>query len=194
MTDTLLRIQNILNLDKFIQKSSEYNHLFEVQIPPNDINLWKVRFHFEMGTPMVGDLLLDLEQENKLEIHPFPEWVVQLKSRDFVESKPYLIVPNVSKQLVKKINRKPIQEKIDIIKSIVKELKIGDLLAFEYEIGINVLIPAYIPHFFISSKIKKKANEAPPYLQVFEPNITNLSKLLNIKPTYYFELPFTVII
>ena len=194
MTEKSLKVLNIINIEDYLKNSREYHHLFEVQLPPDEINLWKVRDHFDMGTLMVGDLLLDLEQENKLEIHPFPEWVVHLRSKGVVKSKPYLIVPNLSKQTVKKINRKSFNEKIELIQDEIKNLKIDDLIAFEYELGVNILVPAFIPHFFISSKINKEEGNEPPYLQVFEPKIDTITALLKVKPTYYFKLPFTVII
>ena len=194
MSESSLKIQNLINLDNYIKNSEEYNHLFEVQLPPDDINIWKIRSNFDMGTIMVGDLLLDLEKEANLEIHPFPEWVVHLRSKGVVNSKPYLIVPNFSKSVIKKIKRKPIEEKIVIIKDEVKKLKIEDLIAFEYDLGINIMVPAFIPHFFIASKINKEKGGSPPYLQVFEPNIGIIAKNLNIKPTYFFKLPFTVIV
>jgi len=194
MTETLVQIKNIINFDDYIKNPQEYNHLFEVQIPPDDINLWKIRYNFDMGTPLVGDLLLDLESEKNLEIHPFPEWVVFLKSKGNINSKPYLIVPNFPKSFIKKISRKSVDEKINLIKNQVEGVQIDDLIAFEYQVGINILVPAFIPHFFISSHIAKDTSETPPYLQVFEPKLDTLTKNLKIKTTYFLKLPFTVII
>jgi hypothetical protein len=192
MKDLVQRIINIVTYNDYIKEENLYENLFEVQLPPEDINLWKIRYNFNMGTPLLGDLLLDLEQEERLEIHPFPEWVVQLKTKDVVKSKPYLVVPNFSKPLIKKINRKSINEKIELIQNEIDTIKIDDLIAFEYDIGINILVPAFIPHFFISSKINREAGEKPPYLQVFEPNLEVLTKNLKIKTTYFFKLPFSV--
>jgi hypothetical protein len=145
-----------------------------------------------MGNPLVGDLLLDLEKERSLEIHPFPEWVVYLKSVGNVRSKPFLIVLNLPKSLIKKIARKSIDEKITLLQNNIQNATIDDLLAFEYDIGVNILVPAFIPHFFIASKINRSEGEKPPYLQVFEPNLDVLTKNLKIKTTYYFRLPFFV--
>ncbi len=194
MPNNQINIQNIVKMDDYVRNEEKYEHIFEVQLPPKNINLFKPRFNFEMGTPLVGDLLLDLEQENMLEIHPFPEWVVQLKSRDKVNSKAYLIVPNFPRSFIKKLSRKPIGQKINLIQQEVDKTTIEDLLAFEYEVGINVLVPAFTPHFFISSKINKEAGDSPPYLQVFEPNLENLTRILRIKTTYFFKLPFNVMI
>ncbi len=173
-----------------MEKKEIYEHLFEIQTPPSDIKLWKIRFNFDLGTLLLGDLLLDLEQEKMLEIHPFPEWVVQLKCVSNGKSKPYLVVPNLPKSLVRKFARKTSDEIVEILTQEIPKLKINDLIAVEYEVGVNILVPAFIPHFFISSKINKAEGELPPYLQVFEPNIESTTKNLKIKPTYYFELPF----
>ena len=188
----LLKIKNIITLGAYMKKKNSYEHLFEVQLPPEGATLFKVRYNFDMGTPLVGDLILDLETERMLEVHPFPEWVVYLKSSYKVNSKPYLIVPDFPKTLVNKILRKSVEERINLIQKQIDTIKIEDLLAFEYEIGINILVPAFIPHFFISSKINKEADEKPPYLQVFEPNLDILMKNLKIKTTYIFKLPFSV--
>jgi hypothetical protein len=194
MTEKIIKIKKILTLESYVKNLELYSHLFEVQLPPKNINLWKIRLNFGMGTPLIGDLLLNLEQERILEIHPFPEWVVQIKSIDNVKSKPYLIVPNFTASFVKKLSRKSIDEKLDLIQKEIDTINIEDLIAFEYEIGINILVPAFVPHFFISSKINKEAGEFPPYLQVFEPNLDILTKNLNVKTSYYFKLPFMVAI
>ena len=89
MSESSIKIEKILKFDEIVTEPNEYIHLFEVQLPPKDINLWKIRYNFDMGTPLVGDLLLDLESEKNLEIHPFPEWVVYLKSVGNKNSKPY---------------------------------------------------------------------------------------------------------
>jgi len=194
LANKIKNINKIISMEIYIKNKEFYDHLFEVQLPSEDLKLWKPRFNFEMGTPLIADLLLDIEEEKMLEVHPFPEWVVHLKSLDKVNSKPYLIVPNLPKPFIKKLARKSVDERINLIKDEVAKLTIDDLVAFEYEVGINVLVPAFIPHLFISSKINKEAGDSPPYLQVFEPNLETLTKTLKIKLTYFFELPFTVII
>ena len=97
------KVKTIITFNDYATHVNIYNHLFEVQLPTEDLKLWKTRYRFELGTPLVGDLLLDLEQEKALEIHPFPEWVVYLKSLGKVKAKPYLIVPNFSKAFVRKL-------------------------------------------------------------------------------------------
>ncbi|MHA1489269.1 MAG: hypothetical protein ACTSRI_06405 [Promethearchaeota archaeon] len=194
MTNNLKKIKNIITLEEYINNKEKYIHLFEVQLPPDDLKLFKPRLNFEMGNPLIGDLRLDLEKENMLEIHPFPEWVVQLKSPENVKCKPYLIVPNFSLSVVKSLARKSFEKKLKIIEQEVKKLTIDDLIAFKYEIGINILVRGFTPHFFISSKINKDIGEAPPYLQVFEPNMDKITRILKIKTTYFFKLPFSVMI
>ncbi|MHA1723448.1 MAG: hypothetical protein ACTSXH_01200 [Promethearchaeota archaeon] len=192
MNETISKIKNIVTFNDFKENKERYMHLFEVQIPNEHIKLFKERTTHDLGTLMVGDLVLDLERERLLEIHPFPEWVVQLKTIKKTNAKPYLIVPNFSLSFMKKFLRKSLDSKIELIKEQTSGLKIEELIAFEYQIGINVLVHAYVPHFFISSKIKKKEGEVPPYLQVFEPNYLPVVKTLNIKPSYYFKLPYYV--
>lgn len=194
MESNVKKIKTIITLNDYAKGTNIYKHLFEVQLPTEDLKLWKPRYNFELGTLLVGDLLLDLEQERALEIHPFPEWVVYLKSLRNTKAKPYLIVPNFSKSFVGKLSRKSVENNISLIQEEVNKLTIEDLISFEYEIGVNVLVPAFIPHFFISSKIDKVEGETPPYLQVFEPNLEPLTRNLNIKTTYFFKLPFKVFI
>jgi len=192
MPENIFKVKHFISFNTYYDNKELYNHLFEVQLPPDEINLFKIRSNFTMGTPLVGDLLLDLEKERSLEIHPFPEWVVYLKSVGNIRSKPFLIVLNLPKSLIKKIARKSIDEKITLIQNNIQNATIDDLLAFEYDIGVNILVPAFIPHFFIASKINRSEGEKPPYLQVFEPNLDVLTKNLKIKTTYYFRLPFFV--
>ncbi len=194
MKSNLKRIENIITLEEYINNKEKYIHLFEVQLPPADLKLFKPRLNFEMGNPLIGDLRLDLEKENMLEIHPFPEWVVQLKSPEKVKSIPYLIVPNFSLSLVKTLARKNFEKKLKLMEQKIDKLTIDDLIAFKYEIGINILVPGFTPHFFISSEINKENGEAPPYLQVFEPNMEKITRILKIKTTYFFKLPFSVMI
>lgn len=192
MTEKIEKLTNIITLEDYISKENDYNHLIEVQFPPADVNMFKVRFNFDMGTPLIGDLILDVETESLLELHPFPEWVVYLRSRTTTKSTPYLIVPNLSKKFMRKLNRKSVDQRIDLIKDELKDLKQSDLLAFEYKLGINILVPAFTPHLFISSKIDKESGDNPPYLQVFEPKLDELTKNLKIKTTYFFNLPYKV--
>jgi hypothetical protein len=192
MKETSIKIKKILTFESYLKNKELYKYLFEIQMPPENIKLWKVRYNFDLGTILVGDLLLDLEQERMFEIHPFPEWIVYLKSTYNVKSKPYLIVPMFSNSIVKQLSRISLDKRIDLIQKEIEKISIEDLIAFEYDIGINILVPAFIPHFFISSKINKEAGESPPYLQVFEPNLDILTKNLKIKTSYLFKLPFSV--
>ena len=92
--------------------------------------------------------------------------------------------------MVRKFRRKSIDERIELIQNEINSTQIQDLLGFEYKIGINIMVPAFIPHFFISSHIDEIKGDKPPYLQVFEPELSYLTKNLNIKTTYYFQLPY----
>lgn len=192
MIETIEKLTNIITLEDYISKENDYNHLIEVQFPPADVNIFKVRMNFDMGTPLIGDLVLDVEAENLLEVHPFPEWVVFLRSKTLTKSKPYLVVPNLSKKFMRKLNRKSVYHRIELIKEELKDLKQSDLFAFEYELGVNILVPAFTPHLFVSSQIDKVSGDNPPYLQVFEPKLDELTKNLKIKTTYFFTLPYKV--
>jgi len=192
MPPEIKKIRNIITLEEYRRNEKDYEYLFEIQLPPNDLKMFKVRFNFDLGNPLIGDLILDLEQEKMLEYHPFPEWVVQLKSPSKVLSKPYLIVPRLDKKIVRRITRKSIEEKFSVIESHLNNIGVEDLIAFEYDVGINILVPPFVPHFFISSKISKEKGGNPPYLQVFEPNMEHVAKNLKLKTTYFFELPFLV--
>jgi hypothetical protein len=184
-------IIDIINLNNYLDNQDNFNHLFKVQLPHENLKLWKVRYKIDLGTFIVGDLLLNLEEENSFEVHPFPEWVVYLKTLQNLTSKPYLIVPKLSKLFIKNLERKKIHKKIELIQDEMNNINIDDILAFEYELGINILVPAFIPHTFLSSKIQYEDGEKPPFLQVFEPNIEHITKSLKIEPTHFFQLPFS---
>ena len=192
MSKTCENVRTIIDFEDYMGAKDQYQHLFEVQVPPEDLHSFKPRMGFELGTPLVGDLVLDLEEEDHLEFHPFPEWVVQLRTKENVESKPYLILPELSRSFVRRLARKPLAKRVDMINEKIEDTSIDQLLAFEYEVGINVLVPPFIPHFFISSIIDKEAGKKAPYLQVFEPKIDDVVKALKIKPTYFVTLPFKV--
>lgn len=192
MTEDIYNIKKIITLDEHANNIKEFEHLFEVQLPPIEGPMFSIRSNYEIGTLLVGDLVLNLEIEQVLEFHPFPEWVVQLRSQKEGKAKAYLIVPNISNKVVKKISRKPIDVKINLLETELNDISIDELIAFEYDVGINVKVPAFIPHFFISSKIDKENGETPPYLQVFEPKLDALTKYLKVKTTYFHSLPYKV--
>ncbi|MHA1274545.1 MAG: hypothetical protein ACTSQJ_17060 [Promethearchaeota archaeon] len=194
MEPNVYKIKNIIRLEDYYENINLFNHLFEVQLPPNDLKSWRPRYNYEIGNLLVGDLILDLEKENTLEVHPFPEWVVHLRTINPTNSIPYLIVPNLPNSFMKKLNRKNIDQRTVLVQEKIKNLKIDDFIAFEYKIGVNVLIHAFTPHLFISSKVNKEIGDIGSYLQVFEPNFELFTKILKIKTTYFFKIPFSVII
>jgi len=81
MPEKAVIIKSIIKLEEYVENEDKFKYLFEVQLTPPNLKNFRPRFNFDKGgTLLVGDLVLNLEEEQFLESHPFPEWVVQLIS------------------------------------------------------------------------------------------------------------------
>ena len=191
MSEKINNIKYIIKLENYIENEENFKHLFEIQLAPPGLKNFRPRFNFDKGgTLLVGDLVLNIEEEQYLESHPFPEWVVQLISKEKALGKAYLIVPNLANRIISRLNTMNYEKRIVKIDEIIKNLTADDLIAFEYQIGVSIKVHANVPHTFIS-KIDLKKNEKPPYLQVYEPNLRIFNEVLKFK-TPYFKLPFKI--
>ena len=191
MSKLVKNIKRIIVFNDYIKESEKYIHLFEIQLPPTDLQNFRPKYNFEQGgTLLVGDLVLNIEVEEYLESHPFPEWVVQLVSSKGQSGKAYLIVPDLEVRFISRLNKLNYEKRIKKIEEIVGSLSLDDLIAVEYKIGMNIRVPENVPHTFIG-KINNAKNEKPPYLQVFEPNLKVFNELLKFKTPYY-KLPFKI--
>lgn len=184
-------IKSIIRLKDYIENEEDFKYLFEIQLAPPGLKNFRPRFNFDKGgTLLVGDLVLNIEEEQYLESHPFPEWVVQLISKEGPIGSAYLIVPNLLNRFISRLNTMNYEKRIVKIEEIIKNLTADDLIAFEYQIGVSIKVHANVPHTFIS-KIDLKKNEEPPYLQVYEPNLRIFNEVLKFKTPYY-KLPFKI--
>ncbi len=191
MSEKVNNIKFIIRLKNYIENEENFKHLFEIQLAPPGLKNFKPRFNFDKGgTLLVGDLVLNIEEEQYLESHPFPEWVVQLISKEKPIGKPYLIVPNLPNRFISKLNKMNYIKRISKIEEMINSLTADDLIAFEYQIGVNIKINANVPHTFIA-KIAPEKHEKPPYLQVYEPNLKIFNEVLKFKTPYY-KLPFKI--
>jgi len=191
MSEKINNIKYIIKLENYIENEENFKHLFEIQLAPPGLKNFRPRFNFDKGgTLLVCDLVLNIEEEQYLESHPFPEWVVQLISKEKALGKAYLIVPNLANRIISRLNTMNYEKRIVKIDEIIKNLTADDLIAFEYQIGVSIKVHANVPHTFIS-KIDLKKNEKPPYLQVYEPNLRIFNEVLKFK-TPYFKLPFKI--
>lgn len=191
MPEKAVIIKSTIKLEDYVENEDKFKHLFEIQLAPSGLKNFKPRFNFDKGgTLLVGDLVLNIEEEQYLESHPFPEWVVQLISKEKSIGKPYLIVPNLPNRFISKLNKMNYIKRISKIEEMINNLTADDLIAFEYQIGVSIKINANVPHTFIS-KIDLKKNEKPPYLQVYEPNLKIFNEVLKFKTPYY-KLPFKI--
>jgi len=187
----IFQIIRIIKFEDYIKESESYKHIFEVQFPSENLKGWNIKYDYSIGTPLIGDLIMNNFEDKSFEMHPFPEWVVQLINPHGKSSKAYLIVPNLDKSFIKKMLKKNIDNKVELLKNFFKSCTIENIIAFEYQIGVNVMIPAYIPHTFICSKEDLEKGLVPAYFQVFEPNFENIVKSLKIKPTQFFRISFS---
>lgn len=191
MTESIKKISNVIRLNEYLEDEEKYVHLFEIQYPPQNLKNFRPRYNFEQGgTFLVGDLVLDLQEEEYLESHPFPEWVVQLISKSGSSGKAYFITLNLEVNFISRLNKMNYEKRVKKIDEKVALITQEEVFAFEYQIGINIKVPANIPHAFIS-KYNSNKNEVPPYLQVFEPNLRIFNETLKLKTPYY-KLPFKI--
>lgn len=50
MESNVKKIKTIITLNDYAKGTNIYKHLFEVQLPTEDLKLWKPRYNFELGT------------------------------------------------------------------------------------------------------------------------------------------------
>ena len=176
----------------------EIEHLAEFQAKPEDLpkefENFRPRGGFPAGHLLVGDLVINEESSKQLEVHPFPEWVVQLVRLDTASDSVdgYCVVLNIDAKDVRKMEKKDWRERKDMIKEMVKACQPESLLAFRMVPGICVKVMANVPHYFIAAA--KTETTDYPYCQVFEPNITweELAPFGKFEPTAYFQTSFEI--
>lgn len=176
----------------------EYSHLIEFQQKPADLpqeyENFRPRDTFPTGNLLCGDLIVNEEMTKKLEMHPFPEWVVQLIRLDTRDEQVdgHVVCLNVSKKELRKLGRKDWSTRVGMNKEKIKAMTPDDLLAFRMAPGICVKVIANVPHYFICKE--KPAGKSYPYMQVFEPSIDweTLQPFGKFSPTAYFSTPFEI--
>jgi len=173
--------------NRYLEIQSKWGHLFEIAQPNPEMiekNIdWSVKDGYDIaGSLLVGDLRVIKNETNVLETHPFPEWVIQMYQVGRLSGKVYAIIPKISKSQLKELNLTDYAARIKRTQKILDDLQEIDYFAIEYKIGINIKIPANVPHEFISLV---SSNETVPYCQVFEPNMENIMKTFQIEPAFY---------
>ncbi len=181
----------ILSLQDAALSTKEFSHLFEISTLPaafveNQALDWRVRDGYSnAGTLLVGDLRVMKSSTAIVEIHPFPEWLVEILQPGQQVGKAYAIVPNWSIERLERIKSKAWEEKLSCIEKHLQETSADEWLAITYQPGVCIKIPAYVPHEFLAVV---KEGEIHPYLQCFEPNFEFLSESLGINPTALFSV------
>lgn len=173
-----------------------FSHLVEYQAKPTDLpkehENFRVRETFPLGNLLCGDLVINEEATKQLEMHPFPEWVVQLQRLDTPAGalRGYCIALDMTAKDLRKLEKKDWRERKDAVKELVKACTPEQLVAFAMAPGICVKVPANVPHYFVSAR--NDGTKAHPYCQVFEPAIAwdGVAVLGRFDPTAYFSLPF----
>jgi len=138
---------------------------------------------------MVGDLRVLKDKTSVLEIHPFPEWVVQIFQYGIETGDTFAIVPNFPKKEVDDMRDLPWSLRVEKIEALLNDLELSEYLAVKYQDGVCLKVPANIPHEFI--RIADK-NENVPYCQVFEPDFKSIGEVFQIQPTMFFEIKETL--
>ncbi len=181
----------IITLRSDSKKLKEYRHLFEISQLPSAFSEnpkldWRVRDGFEhAGSLLVGDLRVLKQETDVVEIHPFPEWLVEILQPFSKVGTAYAIVPNWPVHLVDSIKKLPWDQKLSIIKKELLNRKSEHWIAIQYEPGICIKICEYVPHEFLAYYSE---DQIPPYLQCFEPNFDFLPKVMGIEATILFPL------
>ncbi|MHA1369807.1 MAG: hypothetical protein ACTSWN_07765 [Promethearchaeota archaeon] len=189
----------IIDFQENIEGLNEYSHLVEYQIKPDDIpepfGIFKPREIFPTGRLLCGDLIVNETSTKQVEMHPFPEWVVQLLRLD-TKDEPvdgYCVALNMEPKVIKKQKRKDWKTRTTIIKEFIKGCSEQDVLAFKMAPGICLKVNANVPHYFISGTTSP--GSVYPYMQVFEPAI-NWEELAPFgkvaESTAYFTMPFEI--
>lgn len=174
---------------------AQYVHLVEYQSRPADLpqqfQNFKPRDSFPMGQLLCGDLVINEEKAKQLEVHPFPEWVVQLVriETDVPSVNGYCIALNMEQKEFKKFAKKDWRIKKDDLKGLIKDVTADGLVAFKMGIGICLKVQASVPHYFVSAPAPGGNVLAYPYCQVFEPTINwdKLAPFGKFEPTAYFS-------
>ena len=178
---------------EYAEAQEKYGHLFDICTPKpemleKDLE-WLVRDGFDpMGTLMVGDLRVKKHETTIVEIHPFPEWVVQMRLPQQKSGKVYALVPELSQKDLEKLARREWNKRIEKLQDMLDGLTPENYFAIEYQEGISIKIPANVPHEFLSVVA---SDEKTPYCQVFEPNFKAVGETLKID-TPYFNLKYTL--
>ncbi len=140
---------------------------------------------------MVGDLVCNESQTNNLEIHPFPEWVLQSPRYGKKTGKAFAVFANVDPRFFeRKIARKDWIGRVQSYNEYMKTVSKDNFFAIEMPPGVIVKVCKNAPHYFLSVL---NPGEDFPYLVVFEPAIPVVSEELKAA-TAYFSLPNALIV
>ena len=165
-------------------QGKDFAHLFEILQPPPGLLNFKPKDRFSAGGYiLVGDLVCNETQTNVMEIHPFPEWVVNSGRFGTCSGKAYAIFARIDpKFLERKISRKDWMGRVQEYKEYLKSLTIDGVFAVELPVGCIIKVCNNVPHYFLS---KQQPGEDYPYLVVFEPEIPLLTEDLKIATAYF---------
>lgn len=183
----------IITANEYSTTNKTYGHLIEVNLPSEKMveknQDWMVRESFlPFGPLLVGDLRVIKNDTNVFEIHPFPEWVVQIYLPNKKVGSVYALVPNWTVEYIQELGEMIWSDRLIEIQTRLRILKIEQIIAVKYEVGTSIKIPANVPHEFISVV---HPGEEIPYCQVFEPNDSGIVKTFKITMPV-FQLPFSV--
>lgn len=175
---------------------AEYSHLMEYQVKPGDLpsenENFRVREIFPVGNLLCGDLIINEEFTEKMELHPFPEWVTHLLRLDtkLPQVAGYSAIIAMSKKDHRKLSKLDWRSKIKQAREIVKNCTMEDIVLFKLVPGACAKINGNVIHYAIADK--KPDTSSYPYWQVFEPSIdwNQFKPFGKFDNTGYFTLPF----
>ncbi len=169
--------------------NQRWHHLIEFNSIPQNMHEhhldWQVRekINADHGF-LLGDLQVIKTKTKVMETHPFSEWVLQSYS-NYPQGTVYLLIPPFTQEEMTHIFTLSLPQRKEWIQDALTATPADTFLAFQYCIGVNIKVNAYVPHEFISSC---KPDQHSPYCQVFEPNYAYEEQMFRVASTIFYDL------
>ena len=187
-----MNISKIYAEFEYREVNEKYSHLVDIGILNENMvkdNIeWEIRGGFRISRPLlVGDLRVIRQKSQIMEIHQFPEWVIQMYQTNTNAADTLLIMPELSSKMVKDLQNMPWNTRCLKIQEILKKEKNPTYVGISYRDGVSIKVNANIPHDFICPLI---GDQSVSYCQVFEPDFNSIGEVYKIDPTKIFPLEY----
>mgnify|MGYP006282586589 CR=1 FL=1 len=165
-----------IEVTEYLEHPGRYDHLFEITTQQPLDRDWVEREIYDLGgCLMIGDLNLHQQETEQIEFHPFPEWVIKIYQPGKTPGKSFLLVPDLDRDFIRELSVVDYTSRNEIAQKRVRTLTTDEFYAVEYIDGLCIKVPENVPHYFLSVI---NDGEDVPFLEVFEPKIPLLEKVL----------------